>query len=148
MTSRGPAPLLLSPPHLYLHMQFFLISWLPRLPPPPPPPSNSSPPLSWVKKRAGNISVIHGLDRGWVLRQVDKKILSFCCHLHALCTLSLSSDVLPSLQQIEVQLRYDCDSATLTPRRRVKWKECALRSGGGKGPRVWEAAAEFSLHES
>lgn len=50
--------------------------------------------LSWVKKRAGSISVIHGLDRGWVLLQVDKKISSFCCCLHALCTLSLICDVL------------------------------------------------------
>lgn len=72
--------------------------------------------VSWVKKRAGSISVIHGMDRGWVLLQVDKKISSFCCCLHALCTLSLICDV---LLWIDVQLR-PCNSVAL--RKGVKYK--------------------------
>lgn len=75
-----------SPP-LYVNTQFFLISWLS-----PPLIHHGAP--SPAKKRAGCVSVIHGLDRGWVLLQVDKKISSFCHCLHALCTLSLTCDTL------------------------------------------------------
>lgn len=74
--------------------------------------------LSSVKKRAGSISVIHGMDRGWVLLQVDKKISSFCCCLHALCTLSLMRNV---LLWIDVQLRY-CTSVALAWKKGVKYK--------------------------